>query len=381
MNDRTSLVAPWLVLKSVPGIGNLLFKRLIDHFGSPQNVLAATHASLCGVEGIGSSLAAAIRSCRTLPLITLEVQKALEKGCRLITLQDPEYPPLLAQISDPPPVLYTLGRISDLGPTVAVVGSRNATPYGHRITRELCVALAQRGITIVSGMARGIDSSAHSAALEGGGRTVAVLGAGLNNIYPGENRALCRRIIATGAAITEFPMDAQPEPHHFPLRNRIISGMSLGTVVVEAGQRSGSLITARLAAEQNREVFAVPGSIHAPTARGTHDLIKQGAKLVETVDDILEEISTHWESPKTSVSLSAADVSADSSKRPELSETEQQLLALIGPYPIHIDELVRRHKLPAGQLAHTLSLLELKGIVCQEPGKFFIRHKDYKELL
>lgn len=376
-------VIPWLTLKSVPGIGAILFKRLIVHFGSPEKVLEASVNALCAVDGITATLAGAVRAHRTPQWAAIEMEKASAKGCRLVTMHDRDYPPLLLQIPDPPPVLYVTGELIDIGPTLAVVGSRNATAYGHAATHELCQALARHGITVVSGMARGIDTSAHTGALEAGGRTVAVLGAGLNNIYPPQNRSLSRRIAENGAVITELPMDALPEPHHFPLRNRIISGMSLGTVVVEAGQRSGSLITARLSAEQNREVFAVPGSIHAATTRGTHDLIKQGAKLVENVDDILVEISAQWKTHETKTeSFAKATLLADKHSckpLPPLTAAERQLLDRIGAYPVHIDELARGLKLDPNQLASSLSLLELKGIVCQEPGKFFIRHKDYKD--
>ena len=378
-------IAAWLTLKSVPGIGNILCKRLIDHFSQPEQVLTAPLGALGAVEGISLSLARAIRSHRSPDWVHSEIQKAAAAGCRFITLNDSDYPPLLAQIPDPPPLLYVLGELADIGPTVAVVGSRNATAYGHATAMELGQALARHGITVVSGMARGIDTSAHTGALEGGGRTVAVLGAGLNNLYPPQNRALSRRIAASGAVISEFEMDAQPEPHHFPLRNRIISGMSLGTVVVEAGPRSGSLITARLSAEQNREVFAVPGSIHAATTRGTHDLIKQGAKLIENVDDILVEITSQWEArgarSQQDITEAGPSVASSAKPLPTLSGIERQLMEGLGPYPVHIDDLARRLGLAAGQLAHTLSLLELKGIVCQEPGKFFIRHKDYKDSL
>lgn len=380
-----SSIAAWLALKSVPGVGNILYKRLIDHFSGPEQVLAAGFEALGAVEGVSPSLARRIRSHRPPEWIDAELKKTRTAACRIITLADREYPPLLKQIVDPPPILFVKGGSVAIGPAVAVVGSRSATEYGITTTVTLCRALAQQGITVVSGLARGIDTAAHTGALEGGGPTVAVLGAGLNHLYPAENRSLSQRIAANGALITEFVMDAKPEPHHFPLRNRIISGMSLGTVVVEAGSRSGSLITARLAAEQNREVFAVPGSIHAATTRGTHDLIKQGAKLVETIDDIVVEIAAQLQDGYTAKITPAGGSKQGSFSKtkplPELTQAERRLLEKIGAYPVHIDALARHLGLAAGQLAATLSLLELKGVVCQEPGKFFIRHKDYKDQL
>ncbi len=222
-------------------------------------------------------------------------------------------------------------------------------------------------------MARGIDSAAHMGALMGGGHTVAVLGSGLARIYPAENLKLFHRIAEKGAVISEFALDAEPAPHHFPQRNRIISGMSLGTVVVEAARRSGSLITARLAAEQGREVYAVPGSIHAATARGTHDLIKQGAKLVENAEDILEEVGAHM------VIRSTRDTNMDSAKPlPAFSSLELKVLESIGPYPVHIDELARHCNQAIGPLTATLSQLEIKGVISQEPGKFFVRNADFR---
>jgi DNA processing protein len=266
-------------------------------------------------------------------------------------------------------MLHVLGRPPDYRNTVAVVGARKATAYGRRATFDLCRELARCGITVVSGMALGIDTAAHQGALAGGGNTVAVLGSGLGNIYPPQNHKLSRQIAETGCVISEFPINALPEAHHFPMRNRIISGMSLGTVVVEAARRSGSLITARLAAEQNREVFAVPGSIHAQTTQGTHDLIKQGAKLVDKVEDILIEIFPQLVDESRQASSPGATALPAAALTPE----ETTVLSLLGPYPVHIDSLARQQDMPIHQLTSTLSQLELKGVVCQEPGKYFMR--------
>ncbi len=236
------------------------------------------------------------------------------------------------------------------------------------MTENLCRDLAVLGHTIISGMARGIDTAAHVGALKGNGRTVAVLGSGLEKIYPAENRKLFHRIAENGAVISEFALQAEPDPHHFPQRNRIISGMAWGTVVVEASRKSGSLITARMAAEQNREVFAVPGSIKSFKSTGTHTLIKQGAKLVEHAQDILEEL------PPGRGSLQSKHVNqkpAEPAEKPVLSPDEAEVLAVLEPYPVHIDDLVRRLTIDAGRLAGLLLQLELKGLIQQSPGKLF----------
>jgi DNA processing protein len=362
-------LVPWLTLKSVPAIGNLLFARLLRHFGSPERALCAPTQALAQVEGITPRLAQAIQRHRTPDWIFKDIDQAAEKGYAIVTFQDEVYPALLKQIPDPPPVLFVHGRLEKPFCPIAVVGSRKATNYGLTTTHRLCTDLAERGATVVSGMARGIDTAAHQGALAGKGRTIAVLGSGLNQIYPAENRKLFQQIAENGCVVSEFFMDAAPEPHHFPMRNRVISGMSLGTVVVEAARNSGSLITARLAAEQNREVFAVPGSIHAATAKGTHDLIKQGAKLVEEADDILDEIAPQLARPETGAGLTGHPA------LPPLTEPELKVLSAMDVYPVHIDPLARRLEMRIGELAAVLSQLELKGAVRQEAGKNFVRCK------
>jgi DNA processing protein len=363
-------ITSWLTLKTAPGVGNLLCARLVQHFGSPDDVLAADADALLQVEGITPRLAGTIRRHRAPEWALREIDLARRKGYGIITPQDRLYPALLHQIPDPPPVLFCYGHIEQHAFPVAVVGSRRATHYGVDATRRLCVQLVQSGATVVSGMALGIDTAAHQGALSGGGRTVAILGSGLNQVYPKQNAGLFHRIAENGCVMTEFFSHDAPEPHHFPMRNRIISGMSLGTVVVEAARKSGSLITARLAAEQNREVFAVPGSIHAATARGTHDLIKQGAKLVENADDVLEEIA-----PMLCGSHSTTGTCRPG--LPGLSVREQSVFAALDAYPVHIDELVHRVKEDIGVLAGILAQLELKGVICQLPGKRFTRHEDF----
>ena len=362
---------PWFQLRSVPGIGNLLLKRLLDRFESPEQVLTASPEQLGGGEGITTRLASAVAGQPVTDQVRRELDRVAERmqdrHFRVIPLTDPDYPGLLLQIPDPPPFLYAHGDLHRAHRNIALVGSRTATRYGIYTTRHLAGELAGLNITVVSGMARGIDTAAHEGALEKGGRTIAVLGSGLDRIYPAENRNLCRRITESGAVITEFPLNAGPDPHHFPIRNRIISGISLGTVVVEAAKRSGSLITARLAAEQNREVFAVPGNIHSFKSAGTHSLLKQGAKLVENAVDILEELPQLIGSHMAKHHVRGEEVL----DIPPLSEEESLVFKALGPYPIHIDELMRKLDMNPGPLSSILLQLELKGIVAQSPGKLF----------
>jgi DNA processing protein len=364
-------ILPWFTLKSVPGIGDLLFKRLIDRFNSPELVFAATQEDLVGVDGITPRLAAAIKQCKISDSVKKDLDLVMQKKYKIATMNDAEYPPLLRQIPDPPPFLYVLGRLNGSIRNIAVVGSRNATRYGLSTTRRLCHDLAKLQMTIVSGMAVGIDSAAHQGALMGKGRTIAVLGSGLERIYPEQNRKLFHQIAENGAVISEFPLKTEPDAHNFPKRNRIISGISLGTVVVEATRRSGSLITARLAAEQNRDVFAVPGSIQSFKSTGTHTLIKQGAKLVEHAQDIMEELSHMITTP-----VEKEKPAASKTKRiSQLSPDERLVLESLEPYPAHIDDIARKLSIEPGRLSSILLQLELKGIAQQSPGKFFLTTK------
>ena len=364
---------PWLSLKSVPGIGRLLFKRLFDQFSGPEQVFSATRAELLQVEGMTERLVRAVQSHQIPDWVHEEIERVQRSAIRIVTLADAGYPQLLREIPDPPAFLYVHGALTAPPNAIAIVGSRNATSYGINAARQLGAELATLGITIVSGMALGIDTAAHQGALDAGGKTVAVLGSGLLHLYPRQNRQLARQIAENGAVATEFELSAEPEAHHFPLRNRIISGMSLGTVVVEAAPRSGSLITARLALEQNREVFAVPGSINSYKSMGTHNLIKQGAKLVGSVGDILDEISAGLQDLSSSQNASDGALSAPEL---DLTENESQVLNLLEPYPIHIDELISRSGFETGTLSGTLLQLELKGLVQQTPGNYFNRITD-----
>jgi len=361
---------PWLCLKNVPGIGNHLFKRLIDRFSLPEAVFQASQQELLEVEGISKRQSAAILNYQAPLSIKAELDQANQKGYKIITLADSLYPPLLKEIPDPPPFLYVSGTLDGSPKNIAVVGSRNPTAYGISTTQKLCADLSAHGITIISGMAVGIDTAAHQGALAGKGRTVAVLGSGFNKIYPSQNLNLFKRISEEGAVISEFALNIEPEAHHFPIRNRIISGMSMGTVVVEATRKSGSLITARLAAEQNREVFAVPGSIQSFKSTGTHALIKQGAKLVENAQDVIEELVAYLDMgppgmPEEGVQNHTAQT--------QLSLPPEELAVYnnLSPYPEHIDAIIRKTQIESGKLLSLLLQLELKGIVQQLPGKYF----------
>jgi DNA processing protein len=363
--DEKNRLLPWFTLRSVPGVGSLLFKRLIEAFGSPEAALAAAPGSLATVHGISGKLADAIAVHQISAAAEQDLDRALDAGYAVVTMNDTAYPALLRQIPDPPAYLYVAGRLDAADTCIAVVGSRHPTDYGLRTTRRLSRDLAMQGFTVVSGLARGIDTAAHEGALDGAGRTVAVLGSGLDRIYPAENRRLAERISASGAVVSEFPPDAGPDGHHFPIRNRIISGMCLGTMIAEATLRSGSLITARLAADQGREVFAVPGSIHSHKSTGTHTLIKQGAKLVEHAGDVIDELSPML---YAAVERPAANPAPAA---PALTGDEAEVHAVLSPYPVHIDELGRRLSMDPARLSGLLLGLELKGLARQLPGKFF----------
>ena len=330
--------------------------------------MEASYEDLVAIDGLTARLAETIKGHRIPASIEDELNLILNNEVRVVTLNDSDYPPLLREIPDPPPFLYVSGTLGKTPRKIAVVGSRNATDYGLTTTKRLSWELASMGIVIVSGMAKGIDTAAHEGALMAKGGTIAVLGSGLGKIYPAENKHLYHRIVETGAVISELPFYAKPDAHHFPMRNRIISGLSLGTVVVEATLRSGSLITARLAAEQNREVFAVPGSIHSFKSAGTHTLIKQGAKLVEHAKDILEEIQLQAE---VSPVAHENPVSEEINLLDRMSSAERLVFDSIEHYPAHIDDIARKLGQAPGKLLGTLLQLELKGIVKQSAGNYF----------
>ncbi|MBN1615187.1 MAG: DNA-processing protein DprA [Deltaproteobacteria bacterium] len=374
----------WLALKRVEGIGSSHFKVLLDAFVTPEGVFNAPLSFLTAIPGINQKTASHIKTFRSWDSVEKESELIEKHGADIITFQDALYPRNLLNIHDFPPFLYVKGILNPDDVNIAVVGSRMASPYGKYVTETLSRELALYGVTIISGLARGIDSAAHRGALAGKGRTIAVLGCGLDIIYPPENEKLFMDIVHRGAVITEYPFGMPPQGSNFPARNRIISGMSLGVVVVEATEKSGSLITARLALEQNREVFAVPGSIDSAGSKGTNKLIKEGAKLVETVQDILEEIL-----PQTGrIPLSATNPTKTRSRgcinettamgQPHSSEVnlndrENIVLQLVSNEPVCIDTIIAGAKMKAGDVLNILLFLELQGHVKQLPGKFFVR--------
>ena len=370
---------PWLTLKEVPGIGNLLVKRLVDAFHTPQTIFGAQLEDLCRVQGISRRIAVNILSHRLSDQAKRQLEKAQRAGIAIIPLTHSDYPRLLREIPDPPPILQVAGTLPPDSAMVAMVGSRKATAYGKQNAQNLAAQLAAHGFAVVSGMARGIDTAAHRGALSAGGKTIAVLGCGLGTIYPPENRGLAEAIAHSGALISEFNYNTPPEAHHFPMRNRIISGLSLGTVVIEASLKSGSLITARCAADQNRDVFAVPGHIQASQSVGTHRLIRDGAKLVATAADIMEEFSAHIHSmDKREVttrnlnsSPSHQDQSHTTSPKIPLDQEEISVLKVLDLYPSHIDDILQTVPIGAGRLSAALLNLELKGAVVRSPGKLF----------
>ena len=357
--------AAWVALKMVPGVGNILALGLVRAFGTPRAVFAARDPDL-QCAGVRREVRAALRRFARWGEAEAQVGRLERTGGRLVTWDDASYPALLRQIHDPPLFLHVLGELSVADTTaIAVVGSRDASPYGRHLTAIIAEGLASRGITVVSGLARGIDAAAHDAALRAGGRTVAVLGSGIDVVYPSEHHRLHMLIARTGAVVSEYPMGAQPDAENFPARNRIISGLSLGTVVVEATERSGSLITAHCAAEQGREVFAVPGPVGART-RGTHQLLRQGAALAESADDVLREIAPH-------LRIAAPAVPA------ALNDLETAIVAQLDTAPRSVDEVITRTGLSAGTVLETLLVLELRGVVRQLPGQCFARAGGERE--
>jgi DNA processing protein len=368
----------WMALKSIDGIGNASFQLLLDHCHSLAAVFSTTINDLSGIPGICKKSAAAIVSFKDWDNILRQMDMLDKMEISVITYLDALYPPNLLNIYDRPAFLYVLGHLEKDDINLAIVGSRNASTYGRYTTDRISRELVQRGITIVSGMARGIDSCAHRGALAAKGRTIAVLGSGLDVIYPPENKKLFAAISQNGAVISEFPLGTQPLSYHFPARNRIISGLSYGVVVVEAGEKSGSLITAKLAMEQGREVFAIPGTIDSASSRGTHSLIKQGAKLTENIDDILEDILPQLERSSTKPKplkqeiIPACFPQMDAERNTDsLSFIDRTILKTLSQRKMHADDVIAGTGLPPADVLSALIILELKGIVLQHPGKHF----------
>lgn len=367
--DDTELLAE-LRLTLTAHVGPLTRQRLVERFGSAAAVFKATGDELRSVEGVGPKICKALREAAASDLAQRELAMCRKLNVQLITKASESYPSELREIPDPPGVLFMRGEFR---PTdnlaVAIVGTRHATPYGLDQAERLAGGLARAGFTIVSGLARGIDAAAHKAAIAAGGRTIGVLGSGVMNIYPPEHEELSERVIAHGALVSEYPPQSPPLAGAFPQRNRIVTGMSVGVVVVEAATRSGALISARHAMEQGRDVFAVPGRVDSRMSHGCHRLIRDGAKLVETVDDVLEELGP----------LPAAVPRADGQgeihhpAELQLNEQEQAVLQAIGNEPCSIDNVVVVSKLPVHRVLSTVSVLEMKKLIRRLSGNLLVR--------
>lgn len=393
-----------LHLNLIQGIGPKTIIHVVEILGSAEKVLNATPQELEKIEELPSNLRDALTNKPLGCPLERELELIEEFGCHLITYYDEDYPPLLKQIDNPPLLLYVRGELKpEDALSISLVGSREAKDYGRRVSYQLSFQIAQRGLTVTSGFAKGIDTCAHRGAIEANGRTIAVMGNGLSIIYPAGNSELVEKVIDSGAIISEFPMGMKPRSENFPRRNRIISGLSFGTVVVEASIRSGALITARLASEQGRDVFAVPGEIFSELSTGTHKLIDAGAKLISTVDDLLDALPLHF---RNQIAAATAVSSTDSDKNtqqplpvnkvdferidntdsstttentnttpaippPDLTTDEKTIFNAIEMPSSHIDTIVRTTDLPISQVSSVLLMLELKGIIQQLPGKMF----------
>jgi len=355
----------WVGFNKVPGIGAARLRALLDYFGDPETAWNASAHDLRQAGLDRRSLANLLEARQKLD-IDAELDRLQRAQIRVITWDDPDYPPHLCQVFNAPPVLYVRGLVETRDEwAVAIVGTRRASVYGKEAALMLGRGLAQAGVTIVSGLAKGIDTAAHRACLDAGGRTIAVMGCGLDRIYPSQNTRLAAEIVERGALISEYALGTRPEARNFPPRNRIISGLALGTVVVEADLRSGALITADFAVEQGREVFAVPGSIFARGQRGSNQLIQQGAKMVCNVADVLEELNL------TMVSQQAQARAVI----PE-NETEAQVIVHLSAEPVHVDTLTRQVQLPIAQVSSTLALMELKGMIRQVGGMNYVLARE-----
>ena len=360
-----SEVKYWIGFNIVRGIGPARFQTLLDHFGDLHSAWEATADQLRAAGLDGRALKELLGTRQKLDL-DVEVARLEKAGVRVLTWQSPDYPDRLRNIYHPPPVLYLRGSLAPADEwAVAVVGTRRATVYGKEATRHIAGELARAGVTVISGLARGIDTAAHQAALDAGGRTIAVLGSGVDVVYPAENRRLVQRILGQGAVLSEYALGRPPEAGNFPPRNRVISGLSLGVVVVEAGERSGALITADYAAEQGRDVFAVPGNMFNRASRGCNRLIQQGAKLVLSVEDILEELNLTMVAQQLELQAVVPE-----------NETESLVLNFLSSQPLHVDELVRQTGLPTSEVSSTLALMELKGMVRQVSGMNYVLARE-----
>ena len=350
------------------GIGPRTRKILLERFDSPEAIFTASPDELRAVRGIGKKLAMSVASKQSAIAAEKTIRLCENKGITILVEGDPEYPNLLSQIEDPPGILFTRGSLEHR-PCLAIVGSRHATAYGLRMAEKLASDLVQIGYTVVSGLARGIDAAAHRGAIRAGGHTIAVLGNGILSIYPPEHTSLANDVMLCGAILSEFPPQSPPSKHTFPQRNRIISGLCLGTIVAQSSPRSGALITARLASEQGREVFAVPGPIDCPVSRGCHALIRDGAKLVESVHDVIDELG-----PLTKTFTDSNGRNVRHPAEFNLGPIEQKVIDSLEKHgdssPISIDLLVSMTHLPPSQILATISVLEMRKLLSRFPGGY-----------
>jgi DNA processing protein len=368
MNPKEAFIA----LNLIEGVGPVRARSLLEHFGDAPSILAAAKHELLRVHNIGDDTAEKISGWENSVDLAGELKRIADFGCHVLIQSDENYPAMLREIYDPPLVLYIKGELTAKDKNaVAMVGSRMTTHYGIETARKLAYQLAYTGVTVVSGGARGIDTAAHQGALSGKGRTVAVLGTGINICHPSENQQLFEKVSENGAVITQFPFNRPADKQSFPIRNRIVAGMTLGTVVVEANLTSGALITANFATEYGRQVFAVPGRIDSPRSKGCHDLIKKGAKLCENIEDILSEFeylfptSNRPPSPGETGVLPAL----------ELNENEKLVYDSLGNEEMAIDEVIRGSGLPSSAVSVALFSLEMKRLVRQLPGKLFLKNR------
>lgn len=354
----------YIALNMIRQVGPVRVRRLLEAFGSPVKVLHAGERELRSVDGIGPDVAESIRSWESQLDLGAEMALVRDFGAKVITMGCPDYPALLREIHDPPIVLYVWGELKDRDRhAIGIVGTRKPSHYGGECAKKLSYQLASAGVTVVSGLARGIDTAAHQGALAAKGRTIAVIGSGFLSLYPPENQALAEKIACSGALVTEFSMQVQADRQTFPMRNRIISGCSFGLLVVEAGGRSGSLISANQAGEQGRSIYAVPGRIDQPNAIGSNRLIQQGAKLITSASDILDDMGL----------LFAETPSLSPSPAPELHGNEALVYGAVGDEETHVDEIIARCGLPTHVASSTLLALEMKKLVRQRPGSRFVK--------
>jgi len=373
-------IESWLKLIRADGVGPAIFGRLIKRFGTAERALGASVAELAKVNGLGFKTAERIAATRDKFDPKPELELAHKLGVYLINLDDERYPPVLKRIYDPPPVLYVKGSLTrDDNLAISIVGSRRCSLYGQEQSSRFAHFLASAGFTICSGMARGIDTAAHQGALSARGRTIAVQGCGLATIFPPENKKLFELIAESGACLSELPLKYEPLRENFPPRNRIIAGLSLGTIVIEAALRSGALITARAALDYDREVMAVPGKIDSPLSKGAHQLIKQGARLIESVEDVTEALGHIGEQLTEHVGIAAANAAERAEKtlfdasQLKLSDAERKIYDCLNSEPKHVEQVIAETNLPAGVVSATLISMRLKGLIKQLPGSMFAK--------